>query len=94
MEEAEFQRSAEADGFAVTRAAMTAGRVTPEHDHAWDIRGMVLEGCFTVSCGGTATVYRHGEVFEVSAGVPHSERHDPEGGWLLVGRRQPADPTG
>ncbi len=88
MDEKDFQRAAEMDGFKVSRAEMIPGRVTPEHDHGWDIRGMVLEGRFAVEVGGWATSYGPGEVFEVPAGVAHSERHDPEGGMLLVGRQK------
>lgn len=88
MSEADFLHAAERDGFKIGRTEMVPGRVTPEHDHAWDIRGMVLQGRFTVDLGGSATTYGPGEVFEVAAGVVHSERHDPEGGLLLVGRRQ------
>jgi quercetin dioxygenase-like cupin family protein len=88
VDEIDFQRAAERDGFKVARTEMTPGRTTPERDHALDIRGMVLEGRFTVKIGGAATTYGPGEVFEVPAGSAHSERHDPQGGLLLVGRRQ------
>ena len=87
MDQVGFERAAERDGFKVARTEMTPGRTTPEHDHAWDIRGMVLEGRFTVDIGGSARTYGPGDVFEVSAGVMHSERDGPNGGLLLVGRR-------
>ena len=61
---------------------MTPGRTTPEHDHAWDTRGLVLEGVFTIDIAGDANADRPGEVFEVPAGVVRSERHDPNGGLL------------
>lgn len=88
MGQVEFEHAAARDGFKVARTEMTPGRTTPEHDHAWDIRGMVLEGRFTVDVGGSATSYGPGEVFEVPAGVMHSERHNPDGGLLLIGRRK------
>ena len=34
MDATDFQRAAELDGFKVARTEMTAGKVTPEHDHA------------------------------------------------------------
>lgn len=92
MDEATFQGMAEKDGFRLSRTEMTPGKVTPEHDHAWDIRGLVLSGRFTVDVGGDARTYGPGEVFEVAAGVAHSERHDPDGGLLLVGRRGGGQP--
>lgn len=94
MNVADFERAAEQDGFRLDRTEMTPGKVTPEHDHAWDIRGMVLEGRFTVKVGGHATTYGPGEVFEVAAGIPHSESHDADGGLLLVGRRSRGDARG
>lgn len=88
VNEVDFQHTAERDRYKIAKIEMTPGRVTPEHDHAWDIRGMVLEGRFTIDIGGSAETYGPGEVFEVPAGVVHSERHDPNGGLLLIGRRK------
>jgi quercetin dioxygenase-like cupin family protein len=49
---------------------------------------LVLEGVFTIEVAGDANAYRPGEVFDVPAGLVHSERHDPNGGFLLIGRRK------
>ena len=32
---------------------MTPGPFTPEHDHGWNVRGMVLEERFAVEIGGS-----------------------------------------
>ena len=88
VNEVAFQGAAERDRFKIAKTEMTPGRITPEHDHPWDIRGMVLEGRFTVVIDGSAETFGPGEVFEVPAGAAHSERHDPNGGLLLIGRRK------
>jgi quercetin dioxygenase-like cupin family protein len=92
VNEADFQRAAERDDIKVARTEMTPGRTTSDHDHAWDTRGLVLERVFTIEMAGNANAYHPGEVFEVPAGVVHSERHDPNGGLLLIGRRKTDEP--
>ena len=91
MDRTAFEDELRAAGFSVGEAELQPGRSTDEHTHAWDIRGMVLEGEFTVLQGDDAVTCRPGETFEVAAGVPHAERHGPTGGRLLVGRRQRGD---
>ncbi len=88
MNEAEFEQALRRDGYQVVRRDMEPGHVAPEHDHAWDTRGMVVTGEFTIGIAGDSTTYREGQVFDVAAGVEHTERHGPAGGHLLVGRRK------
>ena len=88
MNEAEFEQALRQDGYQVVRRDMEPGRVAPEHDHPWDTRGMVVAGEFTIGIAGDSTTYGKGQVFEVAAGVQHAERHGPDGGHLLVGRRK------
>lgn len=84
MDRGAFEDGLRGAGHTVGESELQAGRATPEHAHAWDIRGMVLEGEFTVDAAGQSTTDRPGQVFEVAAGVPHCERHGPTGGRLLV----------
>jgi quercetin dioxygenase-like cupin family protein len=63
---------------------------TPPHSHPFDVRALVLEGELTLVTGDRSRTYCAGEVFEMSAGCEHSERHGPAGTRYLVGRRHPA----
>ncbi|TCZ61297.1 cupin domain-containing protein [Roseicella aquatilis] len=83
-----FEAALRADGFReVVRRAVGAGEALPEHDHAWDVRGLVLAGRFTVAAGDAVQECGPGQVFTLSAGCRHTEAAGPEGAAILVGRR-------
>ncbi len=58
-----------------------------EHAHDYDIRGLVLDGIFAVWQNERVTHYRAGDIFDVSAGVKHSEEIGPDGARVVIGRR-------
>jgi quercetin dioxygenase-like cupin family protein len=58
-----------------------------EHGHHFSVRGLVLDGTFTVIRRRTAVTYRAGEVFAVAEGCLHSEEIGPAGARVLVGRK-------
>jgi quercetin dioxygenase-like cupin family protein len=58
-----------------------------EHGHHFSVRGLILDGAFTVTLEGVERTYRKGDVFEVAADRLHFEEVGPEGVELLVGRR-------
>jgi quercetin dioxygenase-like cupin family protein len=90
-DEADFEAALRADGFdEVVRRAAPPGQSLPEHDHGWDVRGLVLAGRFTVAAEGTLQDCGPGEVFTLAAGRRHTEAAGPEGAELLVGRRHKA----
>ena len=89
MDGATFEAGLRADGYAwPLDRRMEAGEVAHEHTHPFDARVLVLEGAYLLTEGGTTRRYGPGEMFEVPAGVPHTESFGPEGTTYLVGRRQ------
>ncbi|WP_165982141.1 cupin domain-containing protein [Dankookia rubra] len=90
-DEAAFEAALRADGFQeVVRRAASPGQSLPDHDHGWDVRGLVLAGRFTVSAEGKVQDCGPGEVFTLAAGCRHTEAAGPDGAELLVGRRHEA----
>jgi quercetin dioxygenase-like cupin family protein len=88
MNMSEFAAKLEQDGFAEIETKMLQPRpVNDEHEHPYLIRGMVLEGEFIVTCAGQPRGYLSGEIFEVAAGVKHSEAVGHSGARILVGRK-------
>jgi quercetin dioxygenase-like cupin family protein len=57
------------------------------HAHDYDIKGLVLDGIFTVIRDGKPETYRPGEVFAVPAGKSHSEEIGPQGARIVAGRK-------
>ena len=91
IDEAGFEAALRADGFAeVLRRAAPPGQSLPEHEHGWDVRGLVLAGRFTVSADDGMQDCGPGEVFTLDAGRRHTEAAGPAGAALLVGRRHRA----
>src|SRR3954451_9625085 len=90
-DEAAFEAALHADGFdEVVRRAAPPGQSLAEHAHAWDVRGLVLAGRFTVAADGALQNCGPGEVFPRAAGRRHTEAAGPKGAELLVGRRHKA----
>jgi quercetin dioxygenase-like cupin family protein len=58
-----------------------------EHSHDYGVRGLVLEGAFTVRQANHSTTYLPGEVFAVTAGQSHTEEIGPQGARIFVGRK-------
>jgi quercetin dioxygenase-like cupin family protein len=91
MDAATFETAARADGYAeVARREWEPNRVVPDHTHPFDARVLVLDGEVTLTMEGRSRTCRAGEVFEVAAGVVHSERYGPDGARFLSGRRRVA----
>lgn len=90
-DEVDFEAALRADGFQeVVRRAAAPGQSLPEHDHGWDVRGLVLAGRFTVAAEGALQDCGPGQVFTLTAGHRHTEAAGPDGAALLVGRRHKA----
>ena len=63
------------------------GYALGEHQHAFDACGFITAGDFTLVVDGVTTNYAAGEVFRLSAGVPHHESVGSSGAHYVVGRR-------
>ncbi|MBK1661344.1 cupin domain-containing protein [Paracraurococcus ruber] len=91
LREDKFEAALRADGFQeIVRREIPAGQELGEHDHAWDVRGLVLRGRFMVREAARLQDCGPGEVFTLEAKCPHEEGAGPEGAALLIGRRHPA----
>ena len=88
MNRAEFEQQLKSEGFTAIETTNYAPRPANDaHGHDFAVRGLVLAGAFTVVRDKAPVTYRAGEVFDVAAGVPHSEEIGPEGARVLVGRK-------
>ncbi|MDB5361499.1 MAG: hypothetical protein JWO51_2796 [Rhodospirillales bacterium] len=65
------------------------GMVNPEHEHPFDVCGLVLDGEIALTIEGTETPYRAGEVFTMAAGCVHAEKIGAAGVRCVIGRRHP-----
>lgn len=88
MNATEFEGSLKQAGFQeIETKRVAAHTVTQPHSHAFSVRALVLAGDVTLTSEGQSRTFRAGEVFEMTAGCVHSERHGPDGSTYLVGRK-------
>jgi len=83
-----FEAALKADGYTeIERKHLEPRPANGEHGHHFDVRGLILDGAFTVTLEGTPRTYRKGDVIAVAADRMHFEEVGPDGATLLVGRR-------
>lgn len=87
MDRGVFEADAKGAGYELATSSAPANKVTQPHAHDVDVRALVISGELTLTANGTSRTYREGEVFEMSAGCVHSERHGAHGSEVVVGRR-------
>ncbi len=88
MDASTFESKMKADGFVeVERKRIDPRPANNAHGHGWHTRGFIVDGVFTITCGGAPRAYRAGEVFEVAANEPHHEEIGAGGVELIVGRK-------
>lgn len=87
----DFRAALAADGFqeAVLREVEPDCAVAL-HEHPWEVRALVVEGCMSLIVDGVVTSYPKGQVFTLPHAYPHEEFAGPEGATLLAGRKHPA----
>lgn len=83
MDEASYRAQLERLGGEPRHARWDAGYSRSEHVHPFDAHGLVLRGAFTLTTASGVRRLQAGEVFELAAGVAHSETAGPEGTELL-----------
>jgi quercetin dioxygenase-like cupin family protein len=88
---AAFEAELRADGFVeIETKTYQPAPANGQHGHHFDIRGLVVDGVFTVrhSTGPARDIdYRPGDVFFVANGDLHHEEIGPAGARVLLGRR-------
>ncbi|MGJ4925891.1 hypothetical protein ACQR1I_11270 [Bradyrhizobium sp. HKCCYLS2038] len=88
MDTRAFEASLTADGYTeIETKTLAPTPANGEHVHHFSVRGLVLDGIFTVIRGGDAVSYRTGEVFAVPEGCLHCEEIGPAGARVVVGRK-------
>ncbi len=88
MDTATFEAGLKADGYTeIEKKRYEARPANGEHGHHFSVRGLILDGTFTVTLEGTPRTYRAGEIFEVNADRMHFEEVGPDGVELVVGRK-------
>ncbi|MBV8393712.1 MAG: cupin domain-containing protein [Alphaproteobacteria bacterium] len=88
MDTKSFEAELKREGYEVATSTTPGAKVNPEHTHPFDVKGLVLEGVFTLTCDGKTDSYQPGEVFTMARNSPHYESYGPEGAVVLVGRRK------
>ena len=88
MEATNFEAALKVDGYKeIETKSYPPKPANGEHGHHFSVRGLILDGEFTITLEGKPTTYRPGDVFAVSEGQLHCEAVGPEGVRLLVGRK-------
>jgi quercetin dioxygenase-like cupin family protein len=87
MTETEFEAELRRDGFEIAAGTLKPNEHRGEHAHDYDVRGLVVDGEFALTCDGRRRDYRAGDVFTMPAGRPHIEQAGPVGIRYIVGRR-------
>jgi len=93
METEQFKARLLRDGYReILEKEMPAGESMDEHTHPFDVRLLVLEGGATIQCSGEAQAVSIGvgDVYELAANVPHTEKYSSDGYRFLLGKREPA----
>lgn len=90
MDKKAFSQRLRRDGYVEGDAKfLEPGMVNPEHEHPFDVCGLVLDGEIALTIEGTETPYRAGEIFTMAAGCVHAEKIGAAGVRYVIGRRHP-----
>ena len=87
MNNAEFRKSLEANGFTVVERQVPPNSSLEEHEHDWKVKAMITEVSFYVHTASLQKTYIQGEVFELISNEPHTEGAGEHGASLLIGRK-------
>ena len=88
MDTQTFEAGLAADGYKEIETKRYEPRpANGEHGHHFSVRGLILDGAFTITLEGKPTTYRPGDMFEVTEGRMHFEEIGPEGVRLMVGKK-------
>ncbi len=89
MNPEEFKATLQADHYGeIVTIDRPVGYQLGEHQHPWDACALITAGELTLVVDGTSRTYAVGEIFRLSAGIPHLESAGPDGVSYLAGRRR------
>ncbi len=84
----EFEAALIVDGYVEIETKTLPPRpANGDHGHHYAVKGLVLDGVFTVVRAGGTVSYHRGQIFSVAAGDLHHEEIGPEGAEICVGRK-------
>ena len=83
-----FEEEASQQGYAIFQRVLAPLEGLGDHEHDFDVWGLVTKGEFHITCEGATRIYREGEEFKLKAGEAHSDAAGPQGVTFVVGRRQ------
>lgn len=86
-----FEAKVSEKGYEIFRRTLGPSEGLSDHDHDYDVWGLVISGEFRITINGTTSSYREGEEFLLEAGCDHSESAGLEGVSFVVGRRTRGD---
>ena len=76
MDRGSFESDLKRDGFLeIVTKSMDPNVSLDEHTHPYDVRGLVLEGEFTLRCDGQVQTCRPGDSFTMAANRAHAESY-------------------
>jgi hypothetical protein len=88
MTRTEFESALQSDGFTEIETKTLLPRpANGEHGHHYDVRGLVLNGVFTVIQKEKPVHFRPGEIFFVANGDLHCEEIGEAGAEICVGKK-------
>ena len=59
-----------------------------KHEHAFEVKALVMEGSIEIVIDGICSVYNLGDVFQLKYKQPHAESYGPKGVKYLASRKQ------
>ena len=87
----QFQEQAQGQGYAETlEKVWDAGLSLDTHQHPFDVWARVVTGEMWLSHSGQTQHLRAGDVFSLSANVPHAERYGAQAVTVWIARRYTA----
>jgi quercetin dioxygenase-like cupin family protein len=87
MDQQSFESTLKSEGYEVATNTTPGAKVNPEHSHPFDVKGLVLQGTFTLTREGKTDTYKPGETFVMERGCLHYESYGPDGAVVVVGRK-------
>ena len=88
MDTSAFEATLKTDGYTEVETKQFDPRpANGEHGHHFAVRGLVLDGAFTLIREGNPVTYRRGDEFAVPNGCLHCEEIGSKGARVLIGRK-------
>ncbi len=88
MNQEEFEQLMKTEGFETVVVERPANGSMDLHTHPFDARALILDGEITIVAEGLTRHCKTGDMFALSANIPHTEVYGPKGVRYVAGRRE------